>query len=64
MMLSMPILLALSGLLIFFMRNDGLRITHTMVAVLLGAQISTTALATGLNAAISAANHLLGTVFT
>lgn len=64
MVLSMPILLILGGLLIFFMRIDGLRITHTLVAVLLGAQISTTALATGLNAAISAANHLVGSVFT
>ena len=64
MVLSMPILLMLGGLLIFFMRSDGLRITHTLVAVLLGAQVSSTVLATELNAAIGAANHLMSTVFT
>jgi len=64
MVLSMPILLLLGGLLIFFMRSDGLRVTHALVALLVGAQISTTALATELDAAIAAANHLLSAVFT
>ena len=64
MVLSMPILLMLGGLLIFLMRSCGLRITHMLVAAMLGAQISSTALATELNAAIGAANHLVSTIFT
>jgi len=64
MVMDVPILLLLGGLLVFFVRSDELRITHTLVAVLLGAQISSTVLATELNAAIAAANHLIGTVLT
>ena len=64
MVLSMPVLLILGGVLLYFMRSDGLRLGPTLVAVLLGAQISGTVLATEVNAAISAAGHLLGTVFS
>jgi hypothetical protein len=63
MVLSMPILLILGGVLLFFMRSEGLKLGPTLVAVLLGAQISGTVLATGVDAALSAAGHLLGTVF-
>jgi len=64
MVFSMPILLALGGLLLLLVRTGGLRVTHTLVAILLGAQISTTALASGVNAVVSAADHLLRTVLT
>ena len=63
MVLSMPVLLVLGGLLLFYIRIDGLRPAPTLVAILLGAQISTTVLATEVNAAVAAAGHLLGTVF-
>ena len=62
-MLSMPILLALGGTLLFLMRSAQMRITHAIVGILLGAQLSATALAGGLNAAVTAADHLLRTVF-
>jgi hypothetical protein len=62
-MLSMPILLALGGTLIFLTRSGGMRITHALVGILLGAQLAATALATEVNAAVTAADHLLRTVF-
>lgn len=62
-MLSMPILLALGGTLLFLMRSGGMKITHALVGILLGAQLSATALATEVNAAVTAADHLLRTVF-
>lgn len=62
-MLSMPILLALGGTLLFLTRSGGMRITHAIVGVLLGAQLAATALATEVNAAVGAADHLLRTVF-
>jgi hypothetical protein len=64
MVLSLPILFALAGVLLFFQRIDGMRISHMVVAALLGAQVSTTALATGINAAVSTAGHLLAAVFS
>jgi hypothetical protein len=62
--LSLPVLAILGGLLYFFMRSDGLRISHTLVAAMLGAQISSTAIAAELNTVVSAANHLLSTMLT
>jgi hypothetical protein len=62
-MLSMPILLALGGTLLFLMRSGGMRITHAIVGILLGAQLSATGLATTVNAAVTAADHLLRTLF-
>jgi hypothetical protein len=64
MVLSMPVLLILGGVLLYFMRSDGLRLGPTLVAVLLGAQISGTVLATEVNGAISAVGHLLGAVLS
>jgi hypothetical protein len=61
--LSMPILLALGGALIFLIRTAEMRITHAIVGILLGAQLSATALSGGMGAALSAADHLLRTVF-
>lgn len=62
-MLSMPILLALGGTLIVLTRSGGLRITHAFVGILLGAQLSATFLSGEVNAAVTAADHLLRTVF-
>jgi hypothetical protein len=62
-MLSMPILLALGGTLFFLMRSAGMKITHAILGILLGAQLSATALAGELNAAVTAADHLLRTLF-
>jgi hypothetical protein len=62
--LSLPVLAVLGGLLMFFMRSDGLRISHTLVAAILGAQISSTSIAAELNTVVSAANHLLSTMIT
>lgn len=62
-MLSMPILLALGGTLIFLTRSGGMRITHALVGMMLGAQLSATFIAGELNAAVTAADHLLRTVF-
>ena len=64
MVLSMPLLFILGGVLLYFIRSDGLKVGPTLVAVLLGAQISGTMLATEVNAAIAAADHLLSTVFS
>jgi hypothetical protein len=62
-MLSMPILLALGGTLLFLTRTGGLKITHALIGILLGAQLAATALAGELDAAVTAANHLLRTLF-
>lgn len=64
MVLSLPLIGVLGGLLYFFLRSDGLRISHMLVAALLGAQVSTTMVASELNSVVSAANHLLSTVFS
>ncbi|HET9171903.1 MAG TPA: hypothetical protein VFN97_20875 [Actinospica sp.] len=60
----MPILIALGGALVFFVRHDEMRVSHLFVAALVGAQISTTAMAGEINSVFSAANHILSTVFT
>jgi hypothetical protein len=62
--LSIPVLLVMGGLLVFFLRHDELRISHLLVAALLGAQISTTGVAGEVNTLFTAANHLISTVFT
>jgi hypothetical protein len=62
--LSLPLLAILGGLLMFFMRSDGLRISHMLVAAMVGAQVSTTVIAAQLNTVITTANHLLSTMFT
>jgi hypothetical protein len=62
-MLSMPILLALGGTLLFLMRSGGMRITHGLVGILFGAQMAATAVAGEVNTAVTAADHLLRTVF-
>jgi hypothetical protein len=54
----------MGGLLVFFLRHDELRVSHFLVAALLGAQISTTGVAAEVNTVFAAANHLLSTVFT
>lgn len=64
MVLSLPLLGVLGGLLIFFMRSDGMRISHLLIAGLLGAQVSTTSIAGSVNTLLTAANHLLTSVFT
>jgi hypothetical protein len=62
-MLSMPILLALGGTLLFLTRTGGLKITHALIGILLGAQLAATALAGELDAAVTAADRLLRTMF-
>ena len=62
MVLSMPVLLVLGGALLYFMRTGGLRVGPALIAILLGAQLAATVLATEVNAAIAAASHLLGAV--
>jgi len=62
--LSIPVMLVMGGLLVFFLRHDEARISHLLVAALLGAQISTTGVAAEVNTVFTAANHLLSTVFT
>jgi hypothetical protein len=62
--LSLPVLGVLGGLLYFFLRSDGLRVSHLFIALLLGAQVSKTGISGEVNALFSAANHLLSTVFT
>jgi hypothetical protein len=62
--LSLPVLAVLGGLLVFFMRSDGLRVSHLLVAAMVGAQVSTTVIAAQLNTVFTTANHLLSTVFS
>lgn len=62
-MLSIPILLLLGGSLLLLMRVGGMKITHALVGVLFGAQLSSTVLAGGVNAAFAAAGHLIQAVF-
>lgn len=64
MVMSLPVLVALGGLLVFFIRHDEMRMSHLVVAALVGAQISTTAIAGEVNGLFSAANHILSTVLT
>ncbi|HTJ70177.1 MAG TPA: hypothetical protein VL551_21755 [Actinospica sp.] len=64
MVLSLPVLAVLGGLLVFFMRSDGLRVSHLLVAAMVGAQVSTTVIAAQLNTVFTTANHLLSTVFS
>jgi hypothetical protein len=63
-MFSMPILFALGGFLLFLVRAGGMKLSHAIMGVLLGAQLSATFVASGLGAAFTAAGHLLGSVFT
>ena len=62
-MLSIPILLALGGSLLFLTKTGGLKITHALIGILFGAQFAATWLAGELNAAVTAADHLLRSVF-
>lgn len=64
MMLSLPILFALGGFLLFLVRAGGMKLSHAIMGVLVGAQMSHTVFASEVGAVFSAAGHLLGTVFT
>lgn len=64
MMLSLPILFSLGGFLLFLVRAGGMKLSHAIMGVLLGAQMSTTVFAGEVGAVFTAAGHLLGTVFT
>lgn len=63
-MLSIPILLALGGTLLFLIRVGGMKLVHALMGVVVGAQVSATILGREVGVAVSAAGQLLRSVFT
>ena len=61
-MLSLPILFALGGFLLFLIRAGGMKLTHAIMGMLVGAQMSTTVFAGEVGAVFTAAGHLLRTM--
>jgi hypothetical protein len=62
-MLSIPILLLLGTSLLLLMRIGGMKITHALAGVMFGAQLAATVVAGGMDAAFTAAGHLIQAVF-
>jgi hypothetical protein len=63
-MLSIPVLLALGGSLLFLVRNAGMKALHAIMGVVLGAQISTTVVGREVGLAVGAAGRLVRAVLS
>jgi hypothetical protein len=62
--LSIPVLLALGGALLFLVRNAGMKLMHAIMGVVLGAQISTTVFAREVGFAVDAVGRLVHAVLS
>ena len=58
-MLSIPVLIALGGSLLFLVRSAGMKAFHAIMGVVVGAQISTTFVGREVGVAVGAAGRLL-----
>jgi hypothetical protein len=63
-MLSLPVLLALGGSLLFVVRHAGMKIVHAIMGVVLGAQLSTTVVARGVGFVVDAFGSLVHSAFS
>jgi hypothetical protein len=63
-MLSIPVLLALGGSLLFLVRSAGMKAFHAIMGVVVGAQISTTVVGREMGSAVVAVGSLLRAVIT
>jgi hypothetical protein len=63
-MLSIPVLLALGGSLLFLVRNAGMKAFHAIMGVVVGAQVSTTVVGREMGSAVAAVGSLLRAVIT